>query len=75
MIIGGSRQVNQFCLGTPHSKGGSARHWLAILFLIVSSAASAQPPVPEIPFDSVPHFLKLPPNLYIGEPAGVASRQ
>jgi hypothetical protein len=24
-------------------------------------------------FDSVPHFLKLPPNLYIGEPAGVAT--
>ena len=23
--------------------------------------------VPEIPFDSVPNFLKLPPNLYLGE--------
>src|SRR5258708_29746794 len=28
--------------------------------------------VPEIPFDSVPNFLKLPPNLYLGEAAGVA---
>jgi len=46
---------------------------LAILLLIASSAASAQQSVPEIPFDSVPHFLKLPPNLYIGEPAGVAT--
>jgi DNA-binding beta-propeller fold protein YncE len=28
--------------------------------------------VPEIPFDSVPNFLKLPPDLYLGETAGVA---
>jgi hypothetical protein len=27
---------------------------------------------PEIPYDSVPNFLKLPPNLYLGEVAGVA---
>src|SRR6266699_3007362 len=29
--------------------------------------------VPEIPFDSAPNFLKLPPNLYLGEGIGVAS--
>ena len=28
--------------------------------------------VPQIPFDSVPNFLKLPPNMYLGEAAGVA---
>ena len=28
--------------------------------------------VPEIPFDSVPNFIKLPPNMYLGEAAGVA---
>jgi DNA-binding beta-propeller fold protein YncE len=28
--------------------------------------------VPEIPFDSVPNFLKLPANMYLGEAAGVA---
>ncbi|MFO1184892.1 MAG: peptidyl-alpha-hydroxyglycine alpha-amidating lyase family protein [Bauldia sp.] len=28
--------------------------------------------VPEIPFDSVPNFLRMPPNLYLGEAAGVA---
>jgi len=33
--------------------------------------AQAQP-APEIPFDSVPDFLKLPANLYLGETAGVA---
>ena len=29
-------------------------------------------PAPEIPFDSVPNVLKLPPNLYLGEASGVA---
>src|SRR6266705_1375852 len=29
--------------------------------------------VPEIPFESVPNFLKLPPNLYLGEGIGVAT--
>ena len=29
-------------------------------------------PAREIPFDSVPNFLKLPPNLHLGEAAGVA---
>src|SRR5207237_10920071 len=29
-------------------------------------------PAPEIPFESVPNFLKLPPDLHLGEVAGVA---
>jgi streptogramin lyase len=29
-------------------------------------------PVPQIPFESVPNFIKLPPNMYLGEAAGVA---
>src|SRR5256886_9595485 len=29
--------------------------------------------VPEIPYDSAPNFLKLPPNLYMGEGIGVAT--
>src|SRR5882672_6517569 len=29
--------------------------------------------VPEIAFDSVPNFLKMPPNLYMGEGIGVAT--
>ena len=36
------------------------------------SKAKAQN-VPEIPYDSVPNFLKLPPNLYLGEGIGVAT--
>jgi hypothetical protein len=29
--------------------------------------------VPEIPYESVPNFLKMPPNLYLGEGIGIAS--
>ena len=29
--------------------------------------------VPEIPYDSVPNFLKMPPGLYLGEAMGVAT--
>jgi hypothetical protein len=29
--------------------------------------------VPEIPYESVPNFLKLPPNLYLGEGIGIAT--
>jgi hypothetical protein len=49
-----------------------------ILFatILTSTAAAAQEPslqtAPTIPFDSVPDFLKLPPDLYLGEAAGVA---
>ena len=44
----------------------------AFLFVLLTSAAFAQGPVPEIPFDSVPNFFKLPPDMYFGEGAGVA---
>src|SRR4051812_39640688 len=40
--------------------------------LHAQSKAKAQN-VPEIPFDSVPNFLKLPPNIYLGEGIGVAT--
>ena len=43
------------------------------LCLAASSPLFAQSqPAPEITFDSVPDFLKLPPNMYLGETAGVA---
>ena len=29
--------------------------------------------VPEIPYESVPNFLKMPPGLYLGEAIGVAT--
>ena len=43
-----------------------------VLVLLAAGAALAQQTVPEIPYDSVPDFLKLPENLYLGEATGVA---
>jgi hypothetical protein len=44
--------------------------YLLPLALSVSAFAFAQPP--EIPYQAVPDFLKLPPDMYLGEVAGVA---
>src|SRR5579872_5955204 len=51
---------------------------LVALALILAGAIQAQTKakaqnVPEIPYESVPNFLKLPPNLYLGEAMGVAT--
>ena len=46
--------------------------WLAPLALLLCAAAGAQAPVPQIAFDSVPGFLKLPRDLHLGEASGVA---
>ena len=42
------------------------------LVLLLTPAFYAQQSVPEIPFDSVPNFLKLPAELHLGEASGVA---
>jgi DNA-binding beta-propeller fold protein YncE len=46
-----------------------------ILFALIALAGAtsyAQQPVPEIPFDSVPNFLKLPAEMNFGEVSGIA---
>jgi NHL repeat len=51
-------------------------HVVVLLFCAASAFAQARAKaqnVPEIPYDSVPNFLKLPPNLYLGEAIGVAT--
>ncbi len=51
------------------------RSWVTLLALasaaVLTQPASAQE-VPQIPFDSVPDFLKLPTDIHLGEAAGVA---
>ena len=47
------------------------KNLVVALFLMVTPALFAQG-VPEIPYDSVPNFLKLPPDMHLGEIAGVA---
>ena len=36
--------------------------WMFALFVLLAAPSFAQQSVPEIPFDSVPDFLKLPPG-------------
>jgi DNA-binding beta-propeller fold protein YncE len=43
-----------------------------IIALAVPAFAQGGQGIKEIPYDSVPNFLKLPPNLYMGEGIGVA---
>src|SRR4029077_12254876 len=45
---------------------------LFALFVLLAATSFAQESVPEIPFDSVPEFLKLPPGMNFGEVPGVA---
>ncbi len=45
---------------------------LNVSLLFSAGLLVAQQPVPELHFHSVPDFLKLPPDLYLGEAAGVA---
>ena len=48
-----------------------AKLWFIAVLLLLCPLAYAQK-APEIPFDSVPDFLKLPANTYLGEVSGVA---
>ena len=48
------------------------KSFLATAPLVFIAALSAQSPVPEIPYDSAP-LLKMPPHIYLGEAAGVAT--
>jgi sugar lactone lactonase YvrE len=48
------------------------KRWLFALSLLLPAPVLAQPAVPEIPFDSVPNFLKLPAGMNFGEVPGVA---
>jgi hypothetical protein len=46
---------------------------LAGLFVLLSPSAFAQSTsAPELNFDSVPNFIKLPPDMHLGEASGVA---
>ena len=48
------------------------KHWLIGLLLLIGPSAFAQQAMPTIEFDSIPHPLRLPPNLYFGEVSGVS---
>src|ERR1035437_454657 len=54
------------------SREAAMKTCLFALFVLFAPLAYAQQSVPEIPFDSVPDFLKLPPGMNFGEVPGVA---
>jgi hypothetical protein len=45
---------------------------LALVLALAGTTLAQSSSVPEIPYRSVPDFLKLPPNMYLGEVSGVA---
>lgn len=45
---------------------------LLVVICLAGIACAQENSVPEIPYRSVPNFLRLPPNLYLGEASGVA---
>ena len=45
--------------------------WLCFAIVLLAAPARAQS-VPVIPYESVPNAVRLPPNMYLGEVAGVA---
>jgi hypothetical protein len=45
---------------------------LVLVLALAGSTLAQSSSVPEIPYRSVPDFLKLPPNMYLGEVSGVA---
>ena len=55
-----------------NSQEATVKSFVVVLILAFGTALSAQQPVPEIPFDSVPNFFKLPPDMHFGEASGVA---
>jgi DNA-binding beta-propeller fold protein YncE len=57
---------------------GIVKRYMAVSILVgacalwLGSKPAAQQMTPEIPFDSAPNFLKLPPDMNLGEASGVA---
>src|SRR4029077_11281476 len=56
----------------------SLMSWVTVVVALCATATHAQMKatvqnVPEIPYDSMRNFLKLPTNLYLGEAIGVAT--
>ena len=48
------------------------KQWLVGILVLMSAPAFGQTSPPEVPYDSVANLLKLPPDLHLGEVAGVA---
>ncbi len=63
-----------FICGFIFQEANLKRYSLIALICFCALAFGQEPatPAPEISYESVPNFLKLPPDLYLGEVSGVA---
>jgi DNA-binding beta-propeller fold protein YncE len=59
-------------LRSKYYEEGLVKRIVIALVALLGAAPQAQQAVPEIPFDSAPNFLKLPPDMNLGEASGVA---
>src|SRR5262245_57256386 len=64
------RSVRIYC--RPVLRRSHVKRILFALIALAGATSYAQQPVPEIPFDSVPSFLKLPADMNFGEVSGIA---
>src|SRR6202163_506656 len=65
-------RVKWICFNGIERKGSQKERDVKRCLLLVAFAHITLAQVPEIPYDSVPNFLKLPPDLFLGEVSGVA---
>lgn len=61
-----------FCGGAYHPETLMKRTLFPLLFWLTSFLFAQQSQVPQLQFQSIPDFLKLPADLYLGEATGVA---
>ena len=72
-VHGGTHQSKSHNTAEFATKEVVMKPWLVGLFVLLSPSAFAQSTsAPEMPFDSVPNFFKLPPDMHFGEASGVA---
>jgi len=67
-----NRTINLPLYRINSSQGGKMKICFLILFVYLTTFLSAQSSVPQMHYRSVANFLKLPPDLYLGEVVGVA---
>src|SRR5439155_265397 len=67
-----SAVCEQIASGSRQIFGAMIESIVVALIALLGATSYAQPPVPDITFDSVPNFLKVPVDMNLGEASGVA---
>jgi NHL repeat len=70
-----NQQLGQWLAVVPGGRAAKEtemKTWLVTLFVLVAAPLYGQQAAPEIPFESVPNFFKLPAGMNFGEVPGIA---